>query len=390
MSRLDQRAASPPLDAALGAPEAATPPARRRLPWLRLGLAAAVLGACVVGGVWHMQVGRFLQSTDNATVQGDIATLSSRIEGHVAAILVADNTPVVAGQPLLRLADRAWRARLAEAEADLSRARAAVTTAERQIDQQQAVLAQMQAAIDFARAEAVRAQAELGRAGSLAGSGFTSRQAMERADADMQKARAGVTSAEAALAAATAQKAVLHASLAQARATEASLAAAAEVAQIRLDDTMIRAPFDGIAGNRATQLGQYVRPGQTLMAVAPEASALYVVANFKETQLSRMRLGQPATVAVDALGGAVMRGRLESFSPATGALFSLLPPENATGNFTKIVQRVPVRITLDAPPEAGLALRPGLSVTATIDTRAAPGGPTGMGAAFASLLGLGR
>lgn len=376
MSRLEHRGTTTGLAPSGTTPLADTPathvPATTPRPWrraLRLGALALLLIAALIGGTWHMQIGRYLQATDNATVQGDIAVLSPRVEGHVAAILVADNARVSADQPLIRLDDRDWRARLAEAQAQVSSAAAAVTTADRQIDQQDAVIAQMQAAIAYARAEAVRARADQGRAGSLVAGGWTSRQAVDKAEADLRKADAGVVQAEASLAAARAQKTVLAAGAQQARAVLARMQAAAEVAQIDLDNTVIRAPFDGVVGNRAAQLGQYVRPGQNLIAVAPARAGLYVVANFKETQLARMRTGQPVEIAVDALGGAVLHGRLDSIAPATGATFSVLPPDNATGNFTKIVQRVPVRIRLEPNQEGAQLLRPGLSVRVTVDTR---------------------
>jgi membrane fusion protein (multidrug efflux system) len=384
MSTLDRRA-----EASTSAPT--TPvspppiaPSRRLLRPLRmLGLVAALL-ALLLGGNWYWQVGRFLESTDNATIHGDIAILAARLEGHVAQILVTDNQQVQAGQPLIRLDDRDWRARLAEAEAAASAAAAAIETADRQVAQQDAAIAQTVAALDQARAEAVRARADAGRATSLMGGGWTSRQALDRAEAETRKADAGVIAAEAAINAARAQKSVLEATAAERRAALARAEAMVEVARIDLDNTLIRAPFAGQVGNRAAQLGQFVRPGTQLIALAPEARALYVVANFKETQLARMLPGQPVAIGIDALGETVP-GRVESLAPATGALFSLLPPENATGNFSKIVQRVPVRITIDAADHAAL-LRPGLSVVPSVDTRDQPGAPRGVLAAAAATL----
>jgi membrane fusion protein (multidrug efflux system) len=387
MSTLDRRAdpsLSAPALPADASPDPTLAPRRRYARQVRgAALALAVLAA-LLGGNWYLQVGRYLESTDNATIHGDIAILAARIEGHVAEILVADNQHVAAGQPLIRLDDRDWRARLAEAEAATSAAAAAVETAGRQVAQQDAAIAQAVAALDQARAEAVRARADAGRANSLVGGGWTSRQALDRAEAETRKADAGVVAADAAITAARAQKSVLEATAGERRAALARAQAAAEVARIDLDNTVIRAPFAGQVGNRAAQLGQFVRPGTNLIALAPEARALYVVANFKETQLARMRPGQPVAIGIDALGE-TLPGRVDSLAPATGALFSLLPPENATGNFTKIVQRVPVRITIEAADRTAL-LRPGLSVVPSVDTREHPGGPRGVLAAAAATL----
>ncbi len=371
MSTLDRRT-----DASLATPASPDVPPPSRKGWARLLRAAVLL--LVAAGIalavnWYLQVWRYLESTDNATIQGDIAILAARLEGHVAEILVADNQHVGAGQPLIRLDDRDWRARLAEAEAAASAAAAAVETADRQVTQQDAAIAQAGAALDQARAEAVRARADAGRANSLVGGGWTSRQALDRAEADTRKADAGVAAAESAIESARAQKSVLEATAGERRAALTRAQALVEIARIDLDNTLIRAPFAGQVGNRAAQLGQFVRAGTNLIALAPEAGRLYVVANFKETQLARMRPGQPVSIRVDAMGTS-LAGHVDSLAPATGALFSLLPPENATGNFTKIVQRVPVRITLDHPDGAAL-LRPGLSVVPTVDTRDDPTQP---------------
>ncbi|MDI3306641.1 MAG: HlyD family secretion protein [Acetobacteraceae bacterium] len=348
-----------------------------------------LLGGGLVAN-WWWQVGRFLESTDNAYVQGDIAVLGPRIEGHVAAIRVADNQRVQAGEPLIELDERLWRARLAEAEASLAEAEAAIATNRRQVEQQKAQIGAAAAQLDQARAEQVRAAADARRAGDLVGSGWTSRQAAERAIADQRKADGAVAAAQAQLAVAQQQLDVLQAALRQQEARRDSAAAALARARIDLENTIIRAPFDGLVGNRAAQLGQFVRPGQQLIAVAPLPERQWVVANFKETQLARFRPGQPVRLTLDALPGVELTARIDSLAPATGALFSLLPPENATGNFTKIVQRVPVRLTLNPEEAARISLlRPGLSVVAEVDTRDDPTAPRGLfAAAAASLRGL--
>ena len=386
MSTLDRRtdaSLASPL-ATPASPDPRTAPRKGRARLLRgAALVLAAIGITLAAN-WYFQVWRYLESTDNATIQGDIAILAARIEGHVAEILVADNQHVVAGQSLIRLDDRDWRARLAEAEAAASAAAAAVETADRQVVQQDAAIAQAVAALDQAKAEAVRARADAGRASSLVGGGWTSRQALDRAEADTRKADAGVAAAQAAIESARAQKSVLEATAAERRAALSRAQATVEVARIDLDNTVIRAPFAGQVGNRAAQLGQFVRPGTNVIALAPEAAALFIVANFKETQLARMHPGQPVAIGVDAMGRTIT-GHVDSLAPATGALFSLLPPENATGNFTKIVQRVPVRITIDGDQRAAL-LRPGLSVVPTVDTRDNPGAPKGVLAAMGTTL----
>ncbi|MBE9604052.1 HlyD family secretion protein [Acetobacteraceae bacterium H6797] len=363
-------------------------PRRRRRAWLLL----IPLAALAVGGSWYWQVGRFMESTDNAYVQGDIAVLGARVEGDVAEILVGDNQPVTAGQPLIRLDDSDWKARRDSAAADLRQAEAAIVILKAQIEQQQAQIAASEAQIPQAEAEQVRASADARRSSALVGGGWSSRETNDRALADSRKADAALIAARANAGAQRAMLPVLQAQVGQAEARRDSARAALALAERNLANTVIRAPFDGVAGNRAAQLGQHVSPGQNLIAVAPVQT--YVVANFKETQLSRMRVGQPVYLAVDALNGTELHGRIESLSPATGAQFSLLPPENATGNFTKIVQRVPVRIAIESrAPEARDGafnlIRPGLSVEAEVDTRADPAAPRGVWGSLTSLLGFG-
>ena len=385
MNALDQ--ARPILPAASPGPA----PRRRwpgRLRWPALILA---LGGAGLATNWWLLVGRWLEATDNAYIQGDIAVLAPRIEGHVGAILVADHQRVAAGDALIQLDQGLWRARLAEAEATLAEAAAGLATNRQQLIQQRAQIDSAEAQLEQARAEQTRALAEARRAGTLVGAGWTSRQANERAVADQRKADSAVASALAQLSVARQQLEVLQAMQVQQEARRDQAAAAAERARIDLGNTVIRAPFDGIVGNRAAQPGQFVRTGQQLIAVAPPPERQWVTANFKETQLPRFRPGQPVRITVDAIPGLALRGRVDSLAPATGALFSLLPPENATGNFTKIVQRVPVRLVLEAGEAASLALlRPGLSVAAEVDTRPDPTAPRGVWSAAAARWGAWR
>jgi membrane fusion protein (multidrug efflux system) len=357
----------------------------RRL-WRPVAGLAAVIGIGVSASWWFTE-GRYIESTDNAYVQGDIAVLSPRIEGDVAAIKVADNQRVHAGDPLIVLDPADWRARLAQSTAAAAEATAAIETAKRQVAQQQATVDAAQAAVIQAQAEQARAGADAARSGALVANGWASRQANDQAIADARKANAAVAAAQAQKAAAEQQLGVLKAQIIEAKARQQNAAAAVTLAENNLAYTVIRAPFDGIAGNRAAEIGQHVTPGTQFIAVAPLRERLYVVANFKETQLRRMQPGMKVRLVPDIDPDAAVDGRVDSLAPATGALFSLLPPENATGNFTKVVQRVPVKLVLD-PAEAAHAgwLRAGLSVTAEVDTRGPDAQRLGLfGAAAATL-----
>jgi membrane fusion protein (multidrug efflux system) len=340
----------------------------RRL--LRPVIALVVICIALVTAGWWFTEGRYIESTDNAYVQGDIAVLSPRIDGNIAAILVQDNQQVRAGDPLITLDDSDWQDRLDQARAAAAEAAAAVTTAQRQIGQQQAMIDVAAAAISTAQAEQVRAAADAARAGSLVSTGAGSRQANDLAIADSRKADAALRSAQAQKIAAEQLLSVMQAQVVQAEARRRNADASVKLAENNLGYTVIRAPFDGIVGNRAAELGQHVAAGTQLIAVAPPTARLYVVANFKETQLKRMEPGQKVTLVGDIDTDAPVTGRVASLAPATGALFSLMPPENATGNFTKVVQRVPVKIAIDpAAAQSVHWLRAGLSVTAEVDTR---------------------
>jgi len=346
-------------------------PSRRRLRWLLRSLLLLVLVLVVATtGSWWLTEGRYIQSTDNAYVQGNIAVLGPRIEGDVIAIPVTDNQFVHKGDPLIVLDDRDWQALLAEARAAAAESAAAVETAERQVAQQRAMIDSATATIAQAQAEQTRAATDAARSTALVANGWASRQAHDLAIADTRKADALLAAAGAQRSAAQQTLAVNQAQVAQARARQQNAEAALQLAQNNLSYTVIRAPFDGIVGNRAAQLGAHVQPGALLIAIAPPPARLYVVANFKETQLAHMRPGMKVVLTPDIDSGAAIAGRVDSLAPATGALFSLLPPENATGNFTKVVQRVPVKIVLDDAAAANAAwLRAGLSVTAEVDTR---------------------
>ena len=324
------------------------------------------LGAYAGWQWWH--VWRFLQSTDDAYVQSDISLISPKVEGYIKSVQVRDNEAVAAGQVLFVIDDRDFAAKTAQAEAAIATSEATISTYQSRLKFQRAMIDQAAASLQAAEADATRAQLDFKRYAALVTGDFASRQRYETADADARKAEASLAKARAALAAEQNQLAVLDSQRREEEARLLQAQAALRLARNDLDNTVIRAPVAGIAGNRAGQVGQYVKPGTQLLSLVP-LPQVHVTANFKETQLTRMRPGQFAEITVDAYPEDKLIGRIESFAPASGAQFSLLPPDNATGNFTKIVQRVPVRIKV--PPEiarAGL-LRPGLSVVVEVHTR---------------------
>ena len=375
-------------DPAVDLSSVAEMPTRKRRLWLPVVALVVLVGGALVGNWWFTEA-VFIESTDNAYVQGDIAVLGPRIDGDVVSVEVADNQTVKAGDRLVTLDPRDRQAQLAVAGASEAEARSAIATAQRQVEQQRASIASADAMVASADAEQTRAVAEAGRTGALVGAGWTSRQANEMAVADRSKARAMVASAAAGRENALRALAVAEAQQAQAEARLLSAQALVRIAENNLSYTVMSAPFDGIVGNRAVRVGAHVAAGQQLLALTPPASSLYVLANFKETQLAHMRPGQSVLLTPDIDTNSAVYGRVASMAPATGALFSLLPPENATGNFTKVVQRVPVKLAID-PADAGKAvwLRAGLSVTAEVDTRQGDHPRLGIIGAARATLGL--
>jgi len=345
------------------------------------GVAAVALTGAGYGG-WHWWTeGRFIESTDNAYVQSDITVVSPKVAGYVRDVRVSENQQVNAGDVLVVLEDRDYRAKVAEAEANVAAQAAALGSNAQKLVWQRTQIAQAEANLTAAEAERQRAAQAFNRTRSLATDNWTSRQALDTAEADLRKADAAVLKARAALAAERDQIGVLEAAGAEIRAHLEQANAGLEAARNDLDNTVIRAGVDGVVGNRGVQVGQYARPGVQMLSLVPLPD-VYVVANFKETQLADMRPGQTVEVKVDAFPGRTLTGKVESFAPASGSKFSLLPPENATGNFTKVVQRVPVRIAIPKDtPLAGL-LRPGLSVVAEVDTRGAEDRPHLAGSVF--------
>jgi membrane fusion protein (multidrug efflux system) len=347
------------------------PPSRRsRRRWFGISLALLALLLAVIAGHWWLAEGRWIESTDNAYVQGDITVLSPRIDGDIAAVLVSDNQRVHAGDPLVELDPADWRARAMQAEAAVAESRASVATLQAQIAQQRTNLAAATAARANAAAERDRTAQDAERSKTLRAQGWASQQSNDLAVADSRKAAAMLNVAIEQETAANDQIAVLTAQLQQAGARQLGAEAQLALAKNNLAHTVIRAPFEGIVGNRSAEVGKHVVPGTQLLALAPPPEQLWVVANFKETQLHFMRAGMKVRLIPDIDPDDAVDGVVDSLAPATGALFSLLPPENATGNFTKVVQRVPVKLQID-PEQARRAtwLRSGLSIVAEVDTR---------------------
>jgi membrane fusion protein, multidrug efflux system len=328
-----------------------------------------LIAAGVAGGVYWWRVARFVESTDDAYVQADISPISPKVEGYVREVRVTDNQRVKARDVLVTIDDRDFAARVAQARGHRDAQQAALVMLETRRTWQQAMIEQAAATVASAEAEQQRAGLELVRQRNLAKADVASRQKFEVADADQRKATAGMARARAAFAGTRDQLAMLDAERKQDEAQLAQAEAELTLAENDLGDTVIRAPVDGVVGNKGVEIGQFVKPGTLLLAIVP-LPHVYVIANFKETQLAGMRPGQPVRLTFDALPGRTLRGFIESFAPASGAVFSLLPPENATGNFTKIVQRVPARIALAPGETFAAALRPGLSAVVAVDTRA--------------------
>ncbi len=337
----------------------------------RVGLAVGIV-ALLAGATWYghdwWTTGRFIESTDDAYVGGNVTAIAPHVAGFVQRVLIEDNQRVQAGQVLVRLDPRDFQAALAHAEAFLTARIAALDSLRAQYTRQQAVIRQQAADVAAKTAQAVFAGQDADRYRSLALTAAGSRQDAQKGAALDQEARSAVTAASAGLEAAQQQLKVLEADIAEAAAAAAQARADVETARLNLGYTEIRSPIDGFVGNRAAQVGAYVTAGAYLVSVIPSAG-LWVDANFKEDQLAHMVPGQAATVAADVLPGHAFHGRVGSLAPGTGAVFSVIPPENATGNFTKIVQRVPVRVLLDAGDATQRLLRAGLSATVSIDTK---------------------
>jgi len=346
-----------------------SPSPLRRL--FRIAVLLAVLGAAAVFGWRWWQVGRFIESTDNAYVRADITVLSPRVGGEIVLLQVRDNQKVAAGDLLLEIDRRDYAARVDSARAAVAEARAALAGNGQQRSQQDAAISEVRAQLVAARASERQAAQELNRAQILLRDGVATRQRLDNAEAAYKNAVAGVARTSAAVQAAERALTTLgDSSRARLEAALAAAEAQLSLAEIDLAATTLRAPVAGTVGDLSARLGERVQPGQRLMSLVP-LDQLYIEANFKETQLRDMRIGQPVELGFDAFPGQLLHGKVDSFSPASGAEWALLPAQNATGNFTKIVQRVPVRIALEPGHALADRLRPGLSVEASVDTRGA-------------------
>ncbi len=365
------RAPAPVEEQVAPAAEAAPGPAsskKSRRKTLAIGglVLALALGAWY--GQYYWTTGRFIVSTDDAYVGAKNATLAAKITGYVASVDVDDNSEVRAGDVIARIDDGDYRLAVQTARDTIAVQETTITRIGRQVEAQQAAVEQAEAQLASSQAALTRAELELTRQKALATRDYASRQTLEQAQANRDQAIAAVQSAKAAIDAAKANVDVLKAQQDEARRTLDQNRTALAKAERDLSFTVIRAPFDGFIGNRAVQTGDYVQPGQRLASLVP-LDAVYIDANFKETQLKRLSPGQPVSISVDALPDREIAGTVVSVAPASGSVFSLLPPDNATGNFTKIVQRVPVRIRVPVRVTEEKVLRPGLSVVVSVNTK---------------------
>src|ERR1700693_2189892 len=334
---------------------------------LMAGAAVAVLAGACWYGFDYWTVGRYLISTDDAYVKADNTTVAPKVSGYLHEVLVGDNERVSAGQVLARIDKRDFNVALDQAKADVAAARAAISSKQAQLGVQQAVIDAARATVEVDQATANFAAQENKRYTDLAATGYGSVQNAQQAQSRIASAQAAIQRDTANLASAVKQVDLLKAEIVQANAALARAQALRSQAELNLEYTSIVAPIDGVVGNRSLRIGQFVQAGTQLMSVVPVAGA-YVVANFKETQLTDVRKGQAVEIVVDTFPGQIVHGHVESIAPASGQEFALLPPDNATGNFTKVVQRIPVRIALNRA-NSSLELRPGMSVIPTIETK---------------------
>jgi membrane fusion protein (multidrug efflux system) len=328
---------------------------------------AAFAGASDYG--WHYwTTGRFEVSTDDAYVRADSTIIAPKVGGYLRDVFVRDNQPVKAGQVLAKIDDRDYVVALAQARADVAAAQAEIDNINATIDRQQAVIAQAAGTVAVDKANLTFAEQDYARYANLASRGAGTVQMAQQSTSKRDAARATLARDTAALKAAHQQTNVLRAQLAQANATLDHRRATARQAELNLGYTAITAPVDGVVGNRNLRVGQFVQAGTDLMAIVP-IRHVYIVANFKETQLTNVRKGQPVEIEIDTFPSARLEGHVDSIAPASGQEFALLPPDNATGNFTKVVQRIPVKIVIDVQSDIVAGLRPGMSVVPVVSTK---------------------
>ncbi|WEK46550.1 MAG: HlyD family secretion protein [Candidatus Andeanibacterium colombiense] len=357
--------------------EAAEVAAPRVSPLRRKGVQRTLAGVGIVVAVllavWFVKywtVGRFVESTDDAYVQSDAVVVSPKIAGYVDKVLVADNQAVKAGDALFQIDPRDYRSQVAQAQAQIDVAAASAAGLRAQIAEQQATVVGARAQVVSAKSDLELARTIEERYRALSATGAESRETYGDKRRQLANAQAQLALRQSELTSAERRIETLRAQIGQAGAQAEGAKAQRASANVDLSSALVRASIDGRIGNKTVQLGQFVQPGTRAMSIVP-VDKLYITANFKETQVGSMRVGQPVKIEIDALGGVELHGKVESFSPGTGAQFSLLPPENATGNFTKIVQRIPVKISVQAGPETKALLVPGMSVSVSVDTRSA-------------------
>lgn len=358
-------------------PEGATPPSeptspvrsrRVRILSTITFASVALAGILLVLYAWRLQpFSSAIESTENALVRGQVTIIGPQLSGYIVDVPVHDFQFVKAGDLLVQLDDRIYTQRLAQAIAQLQQQQAALANNLQQRNSAQATIAQRQAAIGDATAQVDKARADFSRNQALVSDGSVSRRELDVTRANQAAAVASLAQAKAALAIARQDLETVIVNRAALEAAVENAKAAVELARIDLDNTRVTAPRDGQLGQIGTRLGAYVNSGAQLMALVPDT--LWVIANMKETQMANVRIGQPATFTVDALNHLKLRGHVQQISPATGSEFALLQADNATGNFVKIAQRIPVRITVDADQPQAKRLRPGMSVVVSIDTR---------------------
>jgi membrane fusion protein (multidrug efflux system) len=361
---VDKPAPSAP-PAAAAAPAAAARPGRKRFIFIGFLALLALAGASYA--VYYALVGRFFVSTDDAYVRANNTMLGARVAGHIAAILPGDNKLVHAGDVIFRIDDGDYKIAVDAARTKIATQQATIDRIGRQIAAQEAAVEQAQANLASAEAGLKRAGLDFDRQQSLNSKGFASHATYEQSEAARDQGVAGVKAAQAAYDAAKSNVDVTRAQQVEAQAQLAELKTQLAKAERDLDFAAVRTPVDGLFSNRLVNTGDFVAVGQRLGNVVP-LDDVYIDANFKETQLKRIRPGQPVTIKVDAYGFRKFKGIVDSISPAAGSVFTLLPPDNATGNFTKIVQRVPVRIRVPKDVARQNLLRAGMSVYTTVDT----------------------
>jgi membrane fusion protein (multidrug efflux system) len=374
-----------PFPAAKTAPEIEAPheevaPAAPAAPTKKRSARSVVLpvvgAALLAGAAWYgydyWTVGRFMVSTDDAYVQVDMAFVAPKITGYVATVPAKENQHVKAGDPLVVIDDGDYRIAEQQAEAQIATQNRTLARIDAQTEAARASLQQAEAQKTAARAAADNAERTQERAQKLVDTKVGTQAQLDDARTAVEQANAGLAGADAQISAANANIGVLQAQYAEAQSAIRTLELARDKAARDLSFTVLRAPYDGVVGNLSVKEGDLVSPGQRLAVVVP-MDKLYITANFKETQLAHIEPGETVHVAVDAMDGGGFEGTVSSLAPASGAMFSMLPPENATGNFTKVVQRVPVRIDVPAGVLAKGKLRAGLSVVVDVDSRTAPG-----------------